>query len=261
LPPIEPATKTEAAYQTLRQAILETSLRPSAQLKLGNLRSSFSIGWTPLREALTRLEAEGLVTTSTNRGFCVAPVSRAELEDLTRARLVIEVPLFLESIEKGDAVWEERVVTTHYRLARCGNVVEKPNEQIIRDWEQKHQNFHEALLSASTSNWLLRFYGQILDQLRRHHRFLTLSPMLQNADSPARMDPATTAALTSAMAIEHHTALMEAALDRNFERAKSLMTEHAGYTLDVFNQSERAVQLSPAEISHKTTRPKSNGKG
>ena len=261
MPEIEPATKTEAAYQTLRQAILETSLRPSAQLKLGNLRSTFGIGWTPLRESLTRLEAEGLVTSSTNRGFCVAPVSRAELEDLTRARLVIEVPLFLESIEKGDEAWEERVVTAHYRLARCGNVVEKPDEQAIKDWEQKHQDFHEILVSAATSSWLLRFYGQILDQLRRHHRYLTLRPMLQNADTPAQMDAATAAALSDAMAITHHTELMEAALSRDLARAKRLMEAHAGYTLAVFNQSERAAQLSASEASPKSSRAKLHAKG
>lgn len=40
------------------------------------------------------------------------------------------------------------------------------------------------------------------------------------------------------MAIEHHTALMEAALDRDMERAGALMTEHIGYTLQVYIRSE-----------------------
>ena len=40
------------------------------------------------------------------------------------------------------------------------------------------------------------------------------------------------------MALEHHTALMEAALDRDQERARTLMTEHIGYTLQVYIRSE-----------------------
>ncbi|MNL81154.1 hypothetical protein D3C87_2081850 [compost metagenome] len=52
------------------------------------------------------------------------------------------------------------------------------------------------------------------------------------------------AALEDAMAIEHHTELMEAALDRNIERARQLMTYHIGFTVNVYAQSEDGV--SPA---------------
>ena len=60
------ATKSEFAYRTLRQDILETRLRPGAPLKLGAMREAYGIGWTPLREALSRLEAERLVILSAN---------------------------------------------------------------------------------------------------------------------------------------------------------------------------------------------------
>ena len=97
----EGLSKTEAAYRLLRRDILTTRLRPGAPLKLSTLRNSYGIGWTPLREALSRLEAERLVTSISNRGFAVAPVSRIELEDLSRARCVVDLPLLQESIEKG----------------------------------------------------------------------------------------------------------------------------------------------------------------
>jgi GntR family carbon starvation induced transcriptional regulator len=115
----EQSTKTESAYRLLRRDILSTRLKPGAPMKLSTLRESYGIGWTPLREALSRLEAEGLVTAISNRGFAVAPVSREELDDLTRARLAVEMPLLIESIENGDSAWESAVVTAHYRLSRC----------------------------------------------------------------------------------------------------------------------------------------------
>src|SRR5690606_38695828 len=95
-------SKTEAAYRLLRRDILATRLKPGAPLKLGALRDAYGVGWTPLREALSRLEAEKLVTAISNRGFAVAPVSKEELEDLARARMVVELPLLLESIANGD---------------------------------------------------------------------------------------------------------------------------------------------------------------
>jgi GntR family carbon starvation induced transcriptional regulator len=234
----EPLTKTEAAYWLLRRDILNTRLRPGASLKLSALRDAYGVGWTPLREALSRLEAEKLVTAISNRGFAVAPVSRTELEDLMRARMVVELPLLLESIEKGGPVWESAVVTAHYRLSRCKIVPDAASEEMADEWDEKHTAFHAALLSAATSSWLLRFQGTISDQLRRHHRFLGLAPTQRAAAGLKSGYEKAVAALRDAMAIEHHTALMEAALDRDIERARVLMTEHIGYTLQVYIRSE-----------------------
>ncbi|AYG63069.1 GntR family transcriptional regulator [Rhizobium jaguaris] len=234
----EPLTKTEAAYWLLRRDILNTKLRPGASLKLSALRDAYGVGWTPLREALSRLEAEKLVTAISNRGFAVAPVSRTELEDLMRARMVVELPLLLESIEKGGQAWESTVVTAHYRLSRCKIVPDAASEEMADEWDEKHTAFHAALLSAATSNWLLRFQGTISDQLRRHHRFLGLAPTQRAAAGLTIGYETAVAALRDAMAIEHHTELMEAALDRDIERARALMTEHIGYTLQVYVRSE-----------------------
>ncbi|MBZ9727002.1 GntR family transcriptional regulator [Mesorhizobium sp. CO1-1-11] len=232
------STKTEAAYQLLRRDILTTRLMPGAPLKLSALRGTYGVGWTPLREALSRLEAERLVTAISNRGFAVAPVSRAELEDLARARMVVEIPLFLESMEKGGREWEDAVVTAYYRLSRCKTAVDDPSDAAVDRWDENHEAFHAALLSAATCDWLLRFRSTISDQLRRHHRFLGLAPTLRAAAGLKDGYEEAIEALREAIAIEHHTAIMEAALDRDIERAKALMTAHIGYTLHVYVHSE-----------------------
>ena len=234
----ETLSKTEAAYRLLRHDILTTRLKPGVALKLGALREAYGVGWTPLREALSRLEAEKLVTAISNRGFTVAPVSRAELEDLAHARMVVELPLLLESISLGGAEWESAVVTSHYRLSRCKAVTDDTTDAAVDEWDEKHAAFHAALLSAATSSWLLRFQSTISDQLRRHHRFLGLAPTLRAAAGLQDGYEKAIAALQEAMAIEHHTALMEAALDRDIERARTLMAEHIGYTLHAYIHSD-----------------------
>ena len=243
----EQSSKTETAYRLLRRDILATRLAPAAPLKLSTLRGTYGIGWTPLREALSRLEAERLVTAISNRGFAVAPVSRAELEDLTRARLVVELPLLVESIEKGDRQWEDTVVAAHYRLSRCGSVLDNPSDEAVDAWYEKHDAFHAALLSAATSSWLLRFNATISDQLHRHHRFLGLAPTLRAAAGREDGHQNAMEALRDAVAIEHHTALMEAALDRDTEGAKALMSVHIGYTLQVYAQSEPDAATDAAQ--------------
>jgi DNA-binding GntR family transcriptional regulator len=152
--------------------------------------------------------------------------------------MVVELPLLLESIANGGAEWESAVVTSHYRLSRCKVAPDDPSEAAVDEWDEKHAAFHEALLSAASSNWLLRFQATISDQLRRHHRFLSLAPTLRAAEGMSEGYREAVAALEDAMAIEHHTALMEAALDRDIDRARALMTDHIGFTIHVFSQSE-----------------------
>lgn len=230
----EVATKTEIAYRTLRQAILETRLLPGAPLKLGAMREAYAVGWTPLREALSRLEAEHLVISSANKGYTVAPVSLAELADLTNARRHVELPLLAESIANGDEAWETALVAAHYRLSRAKPPVENPEDFAVTDWKERHEAFHLALLSASRSKWLLRFYLQIKDQMNRHHRILGIAPGLGAARGPDWKESPAYAAMRDALALEPHTELMNAALDRDVDRAVRLMDAHIGLTQGVF---------------------------
>ena len=64
---------------------------PNERLTLEALRERYRVGWSPIREALMRLEADGLVTFEQNKGFRVAAVSRKMLADLMRSRIEIEI--------------------------------------------------------------------------------------------------------------------------------------------------------------------------
>ena len=234
----EPRTKTEAAYLALRRDILSTRLMPGAPLRIGALRETYGLGWTPLREALSRLEAERLVTAVSNRGFAVAPVSRGELEDLSKARMAVEAALLEEAIRIGGSDWEEAVVTAHYRLSRCKVHDAGLSEVVLFDWVQKHQEFHEALLSAADSDWLKHFYSQIWGQLCRHHIFLTVTPTLRAAAGHVAGHEAAVAALEDAMSLDQHTRLMQLSLDRDLQGALALMKQHVGLTVDVYTLAD-----------------------
>lgn len=252
----ETSTKTEAAYQMLRTDILKTRLQPGAPLKLGALGKTYDVGWTPLREALSRLEAERLVVAISNRGFTVAPVSRAELEDLTRARTVVEIPLLMESIAEGGAEWESGIVTAHYRLSRCKTILEDSSETAVDTWMERHEAFHAALLGAAQSSWLMRFRSTISDQMQRHYRFLAFAPALRAAAGETAGYEEAMAALHKAQSIGPHTELMEAVLDRNAERARALMNEHFGYPLEVY-AIEEGESAPPAARRKTAARPHS----
>ncbi len=228
------ATKAEFAYRTLRQDILEARLRPGVPLRLGQIRETYGMGWTPLREALSRLEAEHLVTSTANKGFTVAMVSMAELRDLTEARRLVELPMLTQSIAHGDVDWETALVAAHFRLSRCKPPVENPEDLFVSDWETHHTAFHFALVSACKSPWQMRFYLQIHDHLRRHHRALTFMPTLDASKEPQWHESPVYRALRDAVALEPHTELMNAAIDRDVERAVLLLDVHIELTKQVF---------------------------
>jgi len=102
------------------------------------------------------------------------------------------------------------------------------------------------LVGAARSSWLARFQQTISDQMRRHHRFLSLAPTLRAAEGMHEGYREAVAALHDAMAIAHHTELMEAALDRDAARARTLMEAHIGFTIDVYARSEDGGHAAPA---------------
>src|ERR1700679_1227048 len=83
-------TLFEGVYRQLRADILACRLRPGEKLQINALAEERGVSLSGVREPLSRLSAEGLVTAEPQRGFRVAPVSFEDLTDLTMTRIDIE---------------------------------------------------------------------------------------------------------------------------------------------------------------------------
>lgn len=218
-------SKTDQAYETLKRDILAGVLRPDEPLTVAMLTSRYGFGWTPLRDSLSRLEGENLVTLVRNRGYRVSGASFAELQDIQRARLAIESQLLRDSIRMGDDDWQKRVLLAHRTLSRAPALATGMAEADYEQFETAHQDFHLALVGGGDSLWLGRFLEQLYAQVRRHQRLIVLG---RAALSDPRTDAALLATLHSRAAIEHHTRLMDATLDRDEDRAVELLRQHIG---------------------------------
>src|ERR1700742_2548566 len=100
-----PRSLTSAVQERLRGDILSTRLLPGQKLHIAGLAKQFSVSLASVREALSRLVADGLVQASDQRGFRVSPVSPADLADVTQTRIDIEGLALRRSIERGDQAW------------------------------------------------------------------------------------------------------------------------------------------------------------
>ena len=110
-------TLASIAYQRLLDDIVGGRLRPGSKLRLQFLTERYAVGNSPLREALNRLSANGMVQREENRGFRVSPASAEELSELIRTRCWLEEIALRESIRHGDAAWEEGVLVAYHRLS------------------------------------------------------------------------------------------------------------------------------------------------
>ncbi|AKH98907.1 transcriptional regulator [Hoeflea sp. IMCC20628] len=156
----EQVSLMEIGYQRLRDDILRGRLEPSTRLKISTLTTLYELGPTPIREALSRLSSESLVSKMENRGFRVADVSREEFDDIFETRKLIEAEALRQSVELGGRDWEDRLVAGFFRLDRT--------DQEDPDWVGIHKNFHRLLLDACPSRRLKSLASDLYDQSIRY---------------------------------------------------------------------------------------------
>lgn len=91
LPPLKRSTLGDDVYQSLRAAVLEHTLSPGDRMNIDALARDLDVSPTPVREALARLESEGLVRKRPLAGYTVSPLlSRSEFADMFDMRLLLE---------------------------------------------------------------------------------------------------------------------------------------------------------------------------
>jgi DNA-binding GntR family transcriptional regulator len=227
----ETKSRTEAVYFRLRADILACRLEPGARLKINELCAALDVSLGAVREALSRLSAEGLVVAEAQKRFQVAPISVADLEDLTQVRIEIETLCLRRAIAARTLDWETGLVASFHRLSRLPVRTPGDERRLSEDWAQAHADYHLALVAACDSLWLLRVRAMLYAQSERYRRLsapVTESWRDVNAE---------------------HRNIMEAALAGNARKACALLSTHLLTTKDLVRDlAERTSQQRPGKI-------------
>jgi DNA-binding GntR family transcriptional regulator len=202
-----PRSLTAKVFEALRADILACRYSPGQRLKIGELCSRFAVSLGAIREALSRLAAEGLVVAEAQKGFHVAPVSKADLADLTTTRVEIEGLALRRAIRFGDVAWEAGIGSAFERLAALPERADDAG-RLSDAWSEAHQAFHLALVAGCNSPWLLRLRAVLFEQSERYRR-LSVRTGRKNRD-----------------VLGEHRAIMAATLARDADRAIGLLSEH-----------------------------------
>jgi DNA-binding GntR family transcriptional regulator len=195
-------TLREQVLAHLREEILSSRLEPGADLNEVALATSLGVSRGPIREALGRLAAEGLVTVTPRRGTIVTKLTKQEFIDAYQVREALESLAMRVAVPR---LTDEERAELHElsdemrRLAEAGDV---------NSFFEVNRHFHEKLVAASGNRRLQAMHEQLLGQMGRLLR--------KSADLRGGLGESAAA----------HEAILEAVDAGDADRAARLMAEH-----------------------------------
>lgn len=212
-------TLASAAYDRLRSDLLSCRLAPGEPIKINEISAALGTNPIAIREALSKLTSEGLVTSEAQKGFRAAPISAAELRDLTKVRIEIECLCLKNAIANGDIIWETGIVGALHGLLRTPMHAADDEQRNSDDWAATHARYHEALVASCDSPLLLGFRATLFAQSERYRR---LSVPLAEFDRDLDKE---------------HRDLANAVIARQNDEAARLMAMHLQTTADILLKS------------------------
>lgn len=227
-------TRAEAAYRSIRADVISGEFKAGEPLRLQALRARYGFSYSPLREALKRLETERLVDLSALRGFRVAGISLRKMWDSIETRCLIEGEGVRRSIAVGRDEWEVAILGAFHSLSRQADrlateeVADRAAEE--EELETRHWAFHRALFSQCNSEWLMQFAEQLYAQTERYSR-MRMSTVRPGASGAREMIP-------------EHQSLMKAVLDRDADLAVGMLKDHYGRTGQLIEERIRSSGLT-----------------
>lgn len=192
----------ELVFETMREAIINGQLRPGERMMEIQLAEEMGVSRTPVREAIRKLELEGLVVMIPRKGAYVAGLSLKDIADVFEIRRALEglaAELAADRITDQELENLERYLVKISEEIECGDL----NKVVEIDTD-----FHTLLYQASRNSKLTQIINNLREQIQR---FRTTSLSL-----PGRMR----------VALDEHRKIVEAISSRDGELARKIAQEH-----------------------------------
>lgn len=190
--------KAELAYEEIRDAILNGSLKPGDRLAMDELGTVLQVSRMPIREAIKRLEVEGFVTVMPHKGVVVASAVVEELTEMLSVRAVLEG---FAASEAAQLARPEDIANLETLCAEMDGLVDgKDDDRRLLN----NREFHEAICDIAGNQFLKKILAKIFDSIQRYR--------IQ---------------VKAARAVaEQHREIVNAIANRDTDRAERTMRQH-----------------------------------
>ena len=152
----------DVVFNTLRQAILRGELKPGERLMEIQLANKLGVSRTPIREAIRKLELEGLVLMIPRIGAEVAEITEKSLRDVLEVRRALEelsVQLACEKITKEEIRELERVAKEFQQVVKSSDITEIAEVDV---------RFHDIIYTATDNQKLIQLLNNLREQMYRY---------------------------------------------------------------------------------------------
>jgi DNA-binding GntR family transcriptional regulator len=193
------ASASEIVFEALRKAIIEGELAEGEPLRQDEIARLFNTSRIPVREAISRLEEQGLVTAQRYKGAVVASLSADEAAEIFDFRAVLEPAIIARAVPKMSAALLSEARTYCEAFAKAPEPMQ---------WGELNRKFHAALYSACALNYHLEVANNAMDRI---DRYLRAQLVLSNG---------------MARAISEHQGILEACESGDAALASKLTEDH-----------------------------------
>lgn len=196
------ASQSEAAYAELKRRVIRCELAPGQHITEAQLAGETGIGKTPIREALTRLAQEGLVSSIRGHGYEVAPITLGDLQDLFAYRIILEgtaAQLAAGHVSPVDLRRLNELCHAHYMVGDAAS-----EDRYL----QANFDFHTKVAEASGNR---RLAGAVRQVMEESERLLHLSDVLKNRTEEVSSE---------------HQGLVDALIAGDGETARKMAVQH-----------------------------------
>jgi DNA-binding GntR family transcriptional regulator len=207
-------TLPERIFDVLRTRIVTGELPTDMPVRQEALAADLGVSKIPVREALARLEQEGLLISQPNRGFFVKPMAADQIDEIYALRLSIEPRAAAGVAERSDEPGRTAVIKAHQNLERTADLIDVAN---------RHREFHTALVRPGGRSLTVQLVERLAVLSERY-----IIAHLRSAENEAR-------------ARREHRALVDAWLARDGAQVESLLAAHIRATLDNLEQQLAAA--------------------
>lgn len=221
-------TLADAIAEGLRQAILAGALADGEVLRQADLAARFQVSRVPIREALLKLEGDGLVETRPRRGTVVTSLNAEDFQEILEMRLALE-PLALgfaierltqDDLAAAGAILDEAEAS----LRRAATGMDETKAEFETRWGDGNWGFHRALYAACGKTRLLDTIENLNLLFARHLR------MRLNIVAPALLSPPAGSGIQNTNewtdVLREHRQILEACKNKDTEAAQALLKQH-----------------------------------
>ena len=152
----------DVVFNTLRQAILTGEMKPGERLMEIHLANKLGVSRTPIREAIRKLELEGLVIMIPRRGAEVAQITWKNLKDVLEVRRALDVL----AIELACVRMTQEELQELYRA--CEDFAEATKTKDARQIAQADVALHDLIVASTRNNRLIQLVNNLAEQMYRY---------------------------------------------------------------------------------------------